>query len=188
MASGVAFMNAAVAHLVGLDWVFWTCLISGIVLFVGSAVMAIRQTWFPRKRPAGLKKERPELIAEYDTDLERGVGVLVQNVGDAVAYDVSVVPIQLGPRTLSFSGPEVPALLVGSKCFFNMDSSGPQLTGVVGNYLAALIRHWKTETCSEIDPTGCIQYGITPGSATMRAKFQIGIDVLAGHGVTVRMK
>ena len=130
----------------------------------------------------GLKKERPELIAEYDADWERGVGVSVQNVGDAVAYDVSVIPIQLGPRTLSFSGPEVPVLLVGSKCFFNIDSSGPQLTGVVGDYLAALIRH------CEIDPTGCIQYRIAPGSAPIRAEFQIGIDVLAQHGVTVRMK
>ena len=65
--AGVSAMSAVLASLAGLlPWYMWAVALIGLFSFF----MAIRQTWFPdgflRKRPAGLKKERPELSIIMD--------------------------------------------------------------------------------------------------------------------------
>ena len=138
-------------------------------------------------------RKYPQLTAKYTAgeDLvfsKQGVGLVVENVGEVIAYDISIDPIQIGPRTISFSGPEVPTLDTQCRCFFRIDTSGPPVMDVQGDYIAALIRNWKTETDNETDPKGCIRYRATPSGLKKRAVFEIGIDVLARNGIVVRMK
>ena len=109
-------------------------------------------------------------------------GLFLKNLGEP-AVDIVVHPFKLGPRTITFSGPEVPYLDTGDTHFLAVDVEGPSR-----NHSMTLFhpfRAWQQDIGDLTrEATGRVTYKDVHGGA-YETTYQMGVDVLNRDGSMV---
>ena len=121
----VGAVSGASAWMAELGWGFWFFVAMGSF----ALVMAIRQTWFTKKKPC-------LVIPEYVRDDRGYEGLRLMNESSCTVLNVLIEPLQIGNQTVEFGGPEVAYLKAKETCFFRLENVPPAL----------LLRNWKGDS------------------------------------------
>lgn len=97
------------------------------------------------------RKKRKQRVAAYDTDNQKGTGLLVDG-GNGFYYVVSHIPVKVGIS----NDREVNPKLVGKMVQFSLDEgmvdNEGHITGVVGNWVGPATDSQKEEVEPYVDP------------------------------------
>ena len=176
---GASVVSGVWAFLTGfLPWYMWVVVLIGLFSFF----MAIRQTWFPKKKPR-------LVIPEYVRDDRGYEGLHLTNEGSCAVLNVFIEPLQIGNQTVEFGGPEVTYLKAKETCFFSLDNVPPAV--VLKNWkgsstLMRVLREWQKDLGDDWGATieGRITYEDIH-KLEHETRFRVGVDVLAELGVSV---
>ena len=174
----VVAVSGAGAWMAELGWGFWFFAVMGsFALF-----MAIRQTWFPKKKPR-------LVIPEYVRDDRGYEGLRLTNEGSCAVLNVFIEPLQIGNQTVEFGGPEVTYLKAKETCFFRLENEPPAL--LLRNWkgdstLMGVLREWQEGLGDDWGATieGRITYEDIRQSEG-ETRFRVGADVEAELGISV---